>query len=72
MNKNGKIYVAGHGGLVGSAIVRSLYRNGYTNIIGRRSMELDLTRQENVESFFRCRTTRICISLRCKGWRHKC
>lgn len=52
MEKNAKIYVAGHGGLVGSAIVRSLERNGYHNIIGRRSSELDLTRQQDVENFF--------------------
>lgn len=52
MDKNAKIYVAGHGGLVGSAIVRSLKRNGFHNIIGRRSSELDLTRQQDVERFF--------------------
>lgn len=52
MNKAAKIYVAGHGGLVGSAVVRSLRRNGYTNIIGRRSSELDLTKQAEVEAFF--------------------
>ena len=52
MDKSAKIYVAGHGGLVGSAVVRSLQRSGYTNIIGRRSGELDLTRQADVEAFF--------------------
>lgn len=52
MNKNGKIYVAGHAGLVGSAIVRSLKRAGYYNIIGKRSNELDLTNQAAVEQFF--------------------
>ena len=45
MKKNAKIYVAGHRGLVGSAIVRSLKRSGYTNIIGRTHAELDLTDQ---------------------------
>mgnify|MGYP006382010005 FL=1 len=45
MTKTDKIYVAGHRGLVGSAIVRSLKRQGYTNIIGRTHKELDLTNQ---------------------------
>lgn len=52
MRKDGKIYVAGHGGLVGSAIVRKLRGKGYFNIIGRRSSELDLTRQADTEAFF--------------------
>ncbi len=52
MNKDDKIYVAGHRGLVGSAIVRSLQRSGYTNIIGRTHKELDLTEQAAVREFF--------------------
>lgn len=52
MEKNSKIYVAGHRGMVGSAIVRELQRQGYTNIITRTHAELDLTRQEAVEAFF--------------------
>ena len=44
MEKNAKIYVAGHRGMVGSAIVRELQRQGYTNIITRTHKELDLTR----------------------------
>lgn len=52
MNKNDKIYVAGHRGLVGSAIVRSLERQGYTNVIGRTHKELDLTDQAAVKDFF--------------------
>lgn len=52
MNKTDKIYVAGHRGLVGSAIVRSLKRQGYTNIIGRTHAELDLTNQAAVRAFF--------------------
>lgn len=52
MEKDAKIYVAGHAGLVGSAIVRELKRQGYTNIIGKRSKELNLTRQDEVEAFF--------------------
>ena len=53
MEKNSKIYVAGHRGMVGSAIVRELQRQGYTNIITRTHAELDLCRQEAVEAFFR-------------------
>lgn len=52
MEKNAKIYVAGHRGMVGSAIVRELERQGYTNIITRTHKELDLCRQEDVERFF--------------------
>lgn len=52
MDKNGKIYVAGHRGMVGSAIVRELEKQGYTNIVTRTSKELDLRRQEEVEKFF--------------------
>ena len=52
MEKNAKIYVAGHRGMVGSAIVRELQRQGYTNILTRTHKELDLTRQDAVEKFF--------------------
>ena len=52
MEKNSKIYVAGHRGMVGSAIVRELQRQGYTHIITRTHKELDLCRQEAVEAFF--------------------
>lgn len=52
MEKNGKIYVAGHRGMVGSAIVRALEKNGYHNIVTRTHKELDLTRQDAVEAFF--------------------
>ena len=52
MDKNAKIYVAGHRGMVGSAIVRELQRQGYNNLITRTHNELDLTRQEAVENFF--------------------
>lgn len=52
MQKNDKIYVAGHRGMVGSAIVRRLRALGYENIITRTHAELDLTRQEAVEAFF--------------------
>ena len=52
MKKESKIYVAGHRGMVGSAIVRELKRQGYTNIITRTHAELDLCRQDVVEAFF--------------------
>lgn len=52
MEKNSKIYVAGHRGMVGSAIVRELEKQGYNNIITRTHKELDLTRQDDVEAFF--------------------
>lgn len=52
MNKTDKIYVAGHRGLVGSAIVRNLQEKGYKNIIGRTHKELDLTNQAAVTRFF--------------------
>lgn len=60
MEKNSKIYVAGHRGMVGSAIVRELQRQGYTNIITRTHKELDLTRQEAVEKFFAERNQNTC------------
>lgn len=52
MEKTDKIYVAGHRGLVGSAIVRSLKRQGYETIIGKSHKELDLTEQAAVRAFF--------------------
>ena len=52
MEKYEKIYVARHRGMVGSAIVRELQRQGYTNIITRTHQELNLCRQEAVENFF--------------------
>ncbi len=52
MKKESKIYVAGHRGMVGSAIVRKLKRKGFSNIIVRTSKELDLTNQQAVADFF--------------------
>lgn len=51
-NKTSKVYVAGHRGLVGSAIVKKLQQLGFTNLILKTHKELDLTRQSDVESFF--------------------
>jgi len=53
MNLNDKIYIAGHRGLVGSAIVRQLESRGFTNLIMRTHKELDLTRQTEVQEFFK-------------------
>jgi GDP-L-fucose synthase len=52
MQKNSKIYVAGHRGLVGSAIVRKLQKEGYENLLLRTSTEVDLRNQEAVKEFF--------------------
>ncbi len=53
MEKSAKIYVAGHRGLVGGALLRALQQQGYTCIVTRTHQELDLTRQADVEAFFR-------------------
>ena len=52
MNKTSKIYIAGHRGMVGSAVWRALEKKGYTNLIGRTSKELDLRDQEAVKVFY--------------------
>ena len=52
LDKNSKIYVAGHNGLVGSAIWNNLKQRGYTNLVGRSHKELDLTDQYAVKKFF--------------------
>lgn len=52
MQKNSKIYVSGHGGMLGSAMLKHLQSQGYTNIITRTHSELDLTQQADVEAFF--------------------
>jgi len=52
MEKHDKIYIAGHRGMVGSSIVRHLEKNGYSNLITRTSIELDLRDQQLVEKFF--------------------
>ena len=52
MNKSTKIYIAGHRGMVGSAVWRTLEKKGYTHLIGRTSRELDLRDQEAVKQFY--------------------
>lgn len=56
MKKNSKIYIAGHRGMVGSSLVRMLQFKGHTNIVTRLHSELDLTRQTEVENFFKKET----------------
>ncbi len=58
---NSKIYLAGHSGLVGSAIHRELTAKGFSNIIGRTIDELDLTRQQDVEQFFKAEQPEVVI-----------
>ena len=53
MLKDSSIYVAGHNGMVGSAIVRLLLKSGYKNIITKSSKDLDLTNQASVDIFFK-------------------
>lgn len=55
MDKDSKIYVAGHKGMVGSAIVRELQKQGYSNIVTRTHAELDLTDQMAVKDFLQQR-----------------
>ena len=52
MDKNKKIYIAGHCGMVGSAVWRCLESNGYSNLIGKTSAELDLRNQQAVNDFY--------------------
>ena len=54
MEKKSKIFVAGHRGLVGSAVVRKLSKDGYTNILTRSRPDLDLRVQKDVDEFFHC------------------
>ena len=53
LSKNSKIYVAGHNGMVGSAICRRLYALGFTNLILKSSKELDLRNSIETEDFFK-------------------
>ena len=52
MDTHAKVYVAGHNGLVGSAIIRALQDRGFDNLVLRSSQELDLRRQQAVDAFF--------------------
>ncbi len=61
MEKDSKIYVAGHRGMVGSAIVRELKRQGYNNIITRTHSQLDLINQQAVNKFLRLKSLTMCF-----------
>lgn len=61
MKKDSKIYIAGHRGLVGSAIIRQLESRGFTNLVTRKHNELDLTNQAAVQSFFKTETPEYVI-----------
>lgn len=60
MNKDSKIFVAGHRGLVGSAILKNLQQKGYTNFVLRTHAELDLTDQLAVNEFLLLRSQNMC------------
>ncbi len=66
MEKNSKIYIAGHRGMVGSAIWRNLTSKGYTNLIGKTSKELDLKNQKDVIDFFNIEKPEIVIDAAAK------
>jgi GDP-L-fucose synthase len=62
MENNSKIYIAGHRGMVGSAILRKLKSEGYANVIGRTSKELDLRNQQAVKDFFESEKPEVVIN----------
>jgi GDP-L-fucose synthase len=66
MDKNSKIYIAGHRGMVGSAVWRALEAAGYSNIIGKTSTELDLRNQNAVNAFFTTEKPNIIIDAAAK------
>ena len=66
MNKNSKIFIAGHLGMVGSACMRLLKHKGYTNVIVKTRLELDLTKQEQVETFFKTEKPDVVIDAAAK------
>ena len=72
MEKSSRIYVAGHRGLVGSAIVRALRRQEYDNLILRSHAELDLTNRPAVQAFFDQHPAGVRISRGGQGGRYSC
>ena len=70
INLNSKIFVAGHKGLVGSAIIRKLKSKGYKNILTVEKSILDLTNQSKVEKFLKKKKTFLYFHCCCKSWRH--
>ena len=66
LNKKNKIYIAGHSGMVGSAIWRALVSKGYTNLIGKTSKELNLTNQHGVLNFYKKEKPEVVIDAAAK------
>ena len=66
ITKKTKIYIAGHKGMVGSAIWRLLEKRGYDNLIGRSSKELDLKNQNKVQDFFKTQNPEVVIDAAAK------
>ena len=70
MHYKSKIYVAGHNGLVGSAIIRELKKKGFKNIIKATRVQLDLVDQKKVLNFLKKKKTRFYYYSSSKGWRY--
>jgi GDP-L-fucose synthase len=66
MNKKTKIYIAGHRGMVGSAVWRALEEKGYTNLLGKKSSELDLRNQQAVNDFYNQEKAEVVIDAAAK------
>jgi GDP-L-fucose synthase len=66
MNKKTKIYIAGHRGMVGSAVWRALEEKGYTNLLGKKSSELDLRNQQAVTNFYATEKPEVVIDAAAK------
>ena len=66
MKKETKIYIAGHRGMVGSAVWRALDKKGYTNLLGKTSAELDLRNQQAVTDFYKKEQTEVVIDAAAK------
>ena len=66
MNKKTKIYIAGHRGMVGSAVWRALVQKGYTNLLGKTSGELDLRNQQAVIHFYSAEKPEVVIDAAAK------
>ena len=66
ITKNNKIYIAGHRGMVGSAVWRALESKGYSNLIGKTSSELDLRNQQSVDNFYSLEKPKVVIDAAAK------
>ena len=66
MNKSTKIFIAGHRGMVGSAVWRALESKGYSNLIGKSSRELDLRNQKEVNDFYKLEKPEVVVDAAAK------